>query len=782
MKIHNERRAVTTENLTEENEARNFTIKADAAMFKMLSSTLYTHKIRAVIRELTCNAWDAHQAAKRQDTPIKVHLPTHMEPFFEVKDFGKGLSQESVMKLFSTYGESTKQGSNKEIGGFGIGSKSPFCYVDSFLVESRHGGVKSTYNAYIEKTGAPSIVFMGSTPMEPDDLTGITVKMTAESKDCAEFEREAAQVLRFFAAPVVDLNSTILTVLPAPLYENVLGRVYKDYSNKGLYALMGNVLYPIPASAIPYTAHSQILTSNKYIVYFKIGELEVAPSREQLSLTPDTIKTLKKKTEAFIEFFFIERNKALSVHRYPWEFVEALGKTLDIFSGRSCYFKKNTTQIFQEHSALTEIKHRLNALTGQYIHAPIVKEIDRNMGTKDPLFRRLIRAPKYPYAVETDKVKWLQPRSNCLEVTTTARVVKQTNPLPKILILHGSKEKLDSTSVKYEYFLKKNGREGTAVFCVKLPYVDSLYLKAFKRRMLHLPAACYAWFKDLPMPTREELLAAGMEVPDDADKATSPVKESVKAKHKVYEVRARINRTVASLYTGTHNTVTSPSDLPEYKKLKDGEVLYYTHFEDFYIPAAGAEQTGFRHLVEEWQGRKDRPIIYGLSKTHCKKVQDDPKWRPAEELFKEYFKTILQDRLYYTPSWLKNKEGFRSYGQTGGRYSQQVTYNFVTKNKDFTRYMEIVERLSKKNSRYVETDAVEGIVACAKAFGVTIPQSSIDKLEKNGQDDDKFLADFFAKYPMFKVPAQATAEGNQLYEDYITTITMLSSQQQRKRK
>lgn len=44
-------------------KTREFQIAANAQAFKILSSGLYSNKPRAIIREVCCNAWDAHVAA-----------------------------------------------------------------------------------------------------------------------------------------------------------------------------------------------------------------------------------------------------------------------------------------------------------------------------------------------------------------------------------------------------------------------------------------------------------------------------------------------------------------------------------------------------------------------------------------------------------------------------------------------------------------------------------------------------------------------------------------------
>ncbi len=151
MKTIDTTRTVESSGIT---ESGDFRIKTTAAAFQLLSSGLYSNKIRAVVRELSCNALDAHVSAGKDSTPIEVKIPNRLDSQFYVKDQGPGLSHEQIMHMYTTYFDSTKQETNELIGGFGVGSKSPFSYTDSFSVESRHGGKRRLYTAFIRKWSA----------------------------------------------------------------------------------------------------------------------------------------------------------------------------------------------------------------------------------------------------------------------------------------------------------------------------------------------------------------------------------------------------------------------------------------------------------------------------------------------------------------------------------------------------------------------------------------------------------------------------------------------------
>ena len=70
--LSNDKRDVSISN---DFKTSGFKIQASAKAFEILSSNIYTHKVRAVIREYNCNAYDAHVDAGNSE-PWDVHLPT----------------------------------------------------------------------------------------------------------------------------------------------------------------------------------------------------------------------------------------------------------------------------------------------------------------------------------------------------------------------------------------------------------------------------------------------------------------------------------------------------------------------------------------------------------------------------------------------------------------------------------------------------------------------------------------------------------------------------------
>lgn len=306
MKLHS---AVQNEAiLSNVGEVGEFRIRNSAKAFSILSSGLYANKIRAIIRELSCNAVDSHVAADKQDTPFDVHLPNSLEPWFSIRDYGTGLSADQVTNIYTTYFESTKTASNEFIGALGLGSKSPFSYTDNFTVTAIKDGVKGVYTAFINEAGVPSIAkMMDEQTTEP---AGVEVKFAVEERyDFDKFRQEARYVYEYFKLrPVISGNKDFKFKDPEYKEENIIPGVhYSSDGNNRSYAIMGNIKYPVEVpNADKSLGGLHGLLNCGLVMEFNIGELDFQASREGLSYIPQTINAIKTKLEAL--------NAQLAIH------------------------------------------------------------------------------------------------------------------------------------------------------------------------------------------------------------------------------------------------------------------------------------------------------------------------------------------------------------------------------------------------------------------------------------------------------------------------------------
>ncbi len=282
------------------NNSKNFTIKASPKAFKILSSGLYSNKIRAIIRELSCNAYDAHIAANNPE-PFIVHLPSRLDNSFYVKDFGTGLSEEDIMSLYTTYFDSNKTNSNDFVGALGLGSKSPFSYTDSFIVESRFNGRKTLYLIYLDENEFPSISKIEES--DTDEHSGLTVKFSIKENDFKDFTDEAVFVLSPFEIRPKIVGSYDNIKLHSKLeFINDYCLNSNEYRYFGLHAFMGNILYPVNLKELDLQENIiQFLKKRNIIIKFNIGDLDITPSREQLSYIKSTKEALVKKINSTID-------------------------------------------------------------------------------------------------------------------------------------------------------------------------------------------------------------------------------------------------------------------------------------------------------------------------------------------------------------------------------------------------------------------------------------------------------------------------------------------------
>ena len=158
-------------------------MKVTAKSFHLMISQLYTNTIAAFIRELSTNAYEAHQMLGIESEPFEVSLPNLMNPSFKIRDFGPGLSKEEVRKVYVMLFESTKTHSNEMGGCFGLGSASPFAYsVDvQFGVISYNGGIKSCYTVFKNEFGFPKMNLVHQEPSS--ERTGVEISIPINRED-----------------------------------------------------------------------------------------------------------------------------------------------------------------------------------------------------------------------------------------------------------------------------------------------------------------------------------------------------------------------------------------------------------------------------------------------------------------------------------------------------------------------------------------------------------------------------------------------------------------------
>lgn len=296
----------TTDNITHavisNKVSTNFSVATSAEFFNILSSSLYTDQILAVVRETICNAWDAHIEAGITDKPISI---TITDTEFLIRDFGNGIAKEDFTDIYGVYGKSTKKQNSEVTGGFGLGCKSPFAYTDNFEVTSWNQKIKTIYSLSKSSAVVGGLSAITEIVSIPTDDSGLKVRMTIKPSDSYLFEKKIKSVIYDGG-----INATINDVEADTVYTDKLKDKFIILMNNttGISIKYGNVLYDISSKddyINEYTTAKNILkrlysyNGNKLILLAPPNSLAIAPSRESISLQEKSISTIKQLLNDF---------------------------------------------------------------------------------------------------------------------------------------------------------------------------------------------------------------------------------------------------------------------------------------------------------------------------------------------------------------------------------------------------------------------------------------------------------------------------------------------------
>lgn len=333
-------------------ESKAMGMKASAKAYDILSSVIYSRKEEAIIRELSCNAYDSHVAAGKKDVPFEVHLPTVLEPWLAIRDYGVGLTAEGIINTFSVFFESTKEKSNDFVGAMGIGSKSPLAYTDTYTVTGYKDGKKSSCVIYKDNDGIPYPTILGEE--DSDEPTGVEVKLAIKREDFSLFIRSAEKVFSVFeikpsfTGVVLDLQDLYKCNLIGN--DNVFVRTTDCVRYSGIVrVIMGNIAYPIDLDKLDANLVKPFRYASIDIVV-AMGTVSFSASRESLKYD---VKTIQNLTTIFgeIRANVIKGVKSVTETMTKWEsaiLFASQPRIINMISDEFCNtidFKNNSEQL-----------------------------------------------------------------------------------------------------------------------------------------------------------------------------------------------------------------------------------------------------------------------------------------------------------------------------------------------------------------------------------------------------------------------------------------------------
>ncbi|MDW9531945.1 hypothetical protein RWE87_13765 [Sinorhizobium meliloti] len=310
-------------------ESRKLTIEANGKAFKELISGIYSDKAYAIARETMANCVDSHVQAGTPDRPFDLKVPTHLEPEYLIRDYGVSMTHETIMDLYSTLFRSTKddpnsEESNKFVGKFGLGSKSPFSYTDAFQLTAFLDGEARYYDISFNGGEPQTSLF---SVQETEEENGIMITFPVDPKDCADFERAIVRACEGLPVPPNFIGRKPNLPQRTVIRQGERWKLLDSTATGHAEAKQGTVLYPLNKNAvIDCPKELYPLFDLTIHLEFPIGELDVVTSREALSYDEETSKNIIRGLEAVRDDIRAnavrELKKATTYHEFNVKFAQ----------------------------------------------------------------------------------------------------------------------------------------------------------------------------------------------------------------------------------------------------------------------------------------------------------------------------------------------------------------------------------------------------------------------------------------------------------------------------
>ncbi len=320
----------------------SFRLKNELMFIDLALSKMYSNPIKSIVREIISNAVDSHT---RSNTDKKIHVlhPTRIRPEFVVQDFGIGMSEEELRTVYCVLGESTKNNTNSQIGGFGLGAKSPFAYSDAFSLVSRKDGVEISCIVYRDENNCPQLNL--TSIAKTKEPSGFQVSIPVRQEDVEKF-RDAidsyAPGFTRYLEPTSDIKPLVLEEIDVPKdtfreFKEKFRRAYLFYLDGDqynfLYISINGVFYTFDEIGIKenHALHNFLKYMHCVLVFeFETGFLSFTPTRESF---------VSNKVLNSFKSVMAESNINIEVLRRIYE--------------------KKVIEIFESHLTQTEVASRL---------------------------------------------------------------------------------------------------------------------------------------------------------------------------------------------------------------------------------------------------------------------------------------------------------------------------------------------------------------------------------------------------------------------------------------
>jgi hypothetical protein len=343
---------------------------------------LYSNPVMAAFREYCANASDAHKDSG-QTKPFDITFPYRFEGMqnLRIRDYGKGMTEEQITKIYSQYGATTKANNNAQVGGFGLGSKSGLAVSNHLYVNTIANGILIKAKVLKNANNESVIRILSRENSSAPSGTEIILPLTAAQ--LSELTTNAEEELVGYKPTQVKLNGERITnsvhdkklYIPITVGTNVIAYIKRnDMSMQNSYGLgpmspelfktsysviMGGVYYPsLPSHGSVDPKDSAFVTlieslnnrfknSPKVIMNVPVGSVDLPPHRDAIIDTAKTWESLKGL------FSNLHLGLKASCERYLNDL--SMTKSSEVVGSMRALFAPNESWIYQGKTYLTDV-------------------------------------------------------------------------------------------------------------------------------------------------------------------------------------------------------------------------------------------------------------------------------------------------------------------------------------------------------------------------------------------------------------------------------------------
>jgi len=398
---------------TVESKKMRLSANASAMVFQMFTKKVYSNPIGTIVREITSNCFDSHTEAK-VNTPVIIRKGFEKETsshYISFIDNGVGMSPDRIENVYSVYFESTKNLDNDQIGGFGIGGKTPLAYKrntgigeseydNSFNIITKFDGIEYYYLIY-EGADSPNVSLLFQ--QETTEHNGTEIRIPMAQKDIYSFENELVRQLYYFENIIFEGfdNSNVPND-----YQIIQSKSFRYRGTKissAMHVCLGKVAYPIDYNVLGMSSSDYNIP---VAIKFEVGELDVTISREQLDYSTAAIKLLQQRLvstkKEILEMLNVQYDNIISLKEY-FDVKKAFG-----------YLKlTDTVQLYVG-----------NVITSKDVSYPNYKYRNINVQSENSLFKLFFNAT--PYGKKISNYDTRNVRGNALKLNLDGLKEKQS--------------------------------------------------------------------------------------------------------------------------------------------------------------------------------------------------------------------------------------------------------------------------------------------------------------------------------------------------------------------